>query len=263
MTNKANFYTVLGVKRDDTDKDIKSSYRKLASKHHPDKGGNEEQFKKIQEAYDTLGDKKKRALYDNGNFNFNSGRADSAFRDTMRGGKFNQGSNAYTSEDLRDMFSTRSERRTMPTFQISLVDAYNGVHKVTKYGSVTIPKGIRSGSRMYVGHDKTMIEFMIGHHPVFKRANDDLLITVNLNVLDVMTGGRIRFEHLDGRTYEIKIQLGIQHGQVMKVGGKGMPNPETDQYGDLLIECNIVIPSLTQTEKEAIIAIHKPGTTEV
>src|SRR5690606_32760511 len=64
-----NFYTILGVKEDASQDEIKKAYRKLAVKYHPDKNkGNkeaEEKFKKISEAYDVLGDPKKRAEYDN------------------------------------------------------------------------------------------------------------------------------------------------------------------------------------------------------
>lgn len=60
-----NFYTILGVNENATQDEIKKAYRKLAVEHHPDKGGSEEIFKKIAEAYDTLIDDKKRTIYDN------------------------------------------------------------------------------------------------------------------------------------------------------------------------------------------------------
>ena len=63
--NTENFYQVLGVDEKATQEEIKKSYRKMAIEHHPDKGGNEETFKKISEAYDTLGDENKRRQYDN------------------------------------------------------------------------------------------------------------------------------------------------------------------------------------------------------
>jgi DnaJ-class molecular chaperone len=58
-------YKTLGISKDATDDQIKQAYRKLAREHHPDKGGNKEEFQKIQQAYDILGDKQKRANYDN------------------------------------------------------------------------------------------------------------------------------------------------------------------------------------------------------
>lgn len=59
-----NFYDILGVKRDASEDEIKKAFRKLAQKHHPDAGGDEEKFKEISEAYETLSDPEKRKEYD-------------------------------------------------------------------------------------------------------------------------------------------------------------------------------------------------------
>lgn len=59
------FYQILGLDKNASQEEIKQSYKKLILQHHPDKGGNEEEFKKIQEAYETLGDPNKRRVYDN------------------------------------------------------------------------------------------------------------------------------------------------------------------------------------------------------
>jgi molecular chaperone DnaJ len=65
---KRDYYAVLGLSRDATDDDLKKAYRKLAMKHHPDRNpddkGAEEKFKEAKEAYEILGDPKKRAAYD-------------------------------------------------------------------------------------------------------------------------------------------------------------------------------------------------------
>lgn len=57
-------YEVLGVSKDADEKEIKKAYRKLAVKHHPDKGGDEHLFKEINAAYEILSDSKKREIYD-------------------------------------------------------------------------------------------------------------------------------------------------------------------------------------------------------
>ena len=57
-------YDVLGLTRDATADDIKKAYRKLAREHHPDKGGDPEKFKKVQEAYEVLSDPEKRQNFD-------------------------------------------------------------------------------------------------------------------------------------------------------------------------------------------------------
>ena len=69
MSDTKNYYKLLGLTKNSSEKDIKKSYRKLALQYHPDKNPNnkeaEEIFKKIAEAYQVLSDKNKRADYDN------------------------------------------------------------------------------------------------------------------------------------------------------------------------------------------------------
>src|SRR3954466_14365849 len=68
MAQTKDYYNVIGVPSSATQDDIKKAYRKLASKHHPDKNQNDpkaaERFKEISEAYQVLGDAEKRKQYD-------------------------------------------------------------------------------------------------------------------------------------------------------------------------------------------------------
>lgn len=64
MASGANYYDILGVKKDASADDIKKAFRRLARKHHPDAGGDEEKFKQINEAYEVLSDAEKRQQYD-------------------------------------------------------------------------------------------------------------------------------------------------------------------------------------------------------
>ena len=64
MASAKDYYNVLGVDSKATEDDIKKAFRKLAHKHHPDKGGSDEKFKEITEAYSVLSDAKKRREYD-------------------------------------------------------------------------------------------------------------------------------------------------------------------------------------------------------
>ena len=59
-----NYYEILGLDKNAKSSEIKSAYRKLSMIHHPDKGGDSEKFKKINEAYQVLGDSEKKKMYD-------------------------------------------------------------------------------------------------------------------------------------------------------------------------------------------------------
>jgi len=59
-----DYYDVLGISRTATDQEIRKAYKAKSMKHHPDRGGNEEEFKKVNEAYSTLKDPQKKAMYD-------------------------------------------------------------------------------------------------------------------------------------------------------------------------------------------------------
>lgn len=64
MSVPKDYYNILGVERTATAEDVKRAYRKLAHEHHPDKGGDQEKFKEINEAYQVLSDDQKRSQYD-------------------------------------------------------------------------------------------------------------------------------------------------------------------------------------------------------
>ena len=116
--NQDNFYSILGVNENATQDEIKRAYRKLAVEHHPDKGGSEETFKKISEAYDTLGDQNKRVQYDNSRRNPFSG---------MGGGSF---------DDLFGNFYSQ-RKRTVPDkiieVEVGVMESYNSSDKVINY----------------------------------------------------------------------------------------------------------------------------------
>ena len=63
-----DLYKILDVDKSSTSNDIKRAYKKMAFKHHPDKGGTEEKFKEISEAYEILSDDTKRKRYDLGGY---------------------------------------------------------------------------------------------------------------------------------------------------------------------------------------------------
>ncbi len=64
MKDYKDYYSILGIERNASKEEIKRAYKKLALKYHPDRGGDEEKFKEIAEAYEILSNDKKRREYD-------------------------------------------------------------------------------------------------------------------------------------------------------------------------------------------------------
>jgi len=114
-------YETLGVEKNADEKAIKKAYRKLAVKHHPDKGGDEHKFKEVSAAYEVLSDKEKRAKYDKFGLEGLSdeggggGGADDLFSMFFGGGAGRRGS-----QEPR-----KSESVNHP-LKVSLEDLYNG-----------------------------------------------------------------------------------------------------------------------------------------
>jgi len=96
-----NYYDILGVEKKATQDDIKKAFRKLAQKHHPDKGGDEAMFKEITEAYSILSDDRKRREYDNYGQTFQGGGGPQGFDFSGFGGAHGS---QFAEFDLSDLF---------------------------------------------------------------------------------------------------------------------------------------------------------------
>jgi len=127
-----NLYDILGVSKSASSDELKRAYKKLAIQHHPDKGGDEEIFKKISNAYSILSDDKKKAEYDSGGRNVNqNGRGFSAedffsqfFRTGSQGG-FGGG----------DPFSRGVRKGNSLQYQLNMTfeEIYNGASKKIEF----------------------------------------------------------------------------------------------------------------------------------
>ena len=180
--NYKDYYKILGVGRDASEKDIKSAYRKMARRYHPDVNPGdksaEEKFKEISEAYEVLSDKDKRSRYDQfGQYWEHAGAAgqgapgpDWGQHFTFDFGDFDRdrgfGGDSSYSEFFERLFgegarvggATRA-RRAPPKgrnieaeMEVSLEDAFHGVKKTFTLGGrrieVTIPKGVHDGQKI-------------------------------------------------------------------------------------------------------------------
>lgn len=137
-----DYYQILGVRRDASPEEIKKAYYKLAHKYHPDKkGGDEKKFKEINEAYQVLSDKEKRAQYDRFGRVFEGAGAEPGFDFQWAWGKPGEGF-GFDFEDLgemvEEMFGFGVPRRKKDLkrgrdieidLEISLEDTLKGVEK--------------------------------------------------------------------------------------------------------------------------------------
>ena len=253
-------YQTLGVSKDADIKDIKRAYRKLASKHHPDKGGDKGEFQKVQAAYDTLSDPQKRAQYDNPN-PFGEG-----FVFNARGGDpFGQGS--PFSDIFGDIFGQRRQRQYNPDgvtdLQISLLQAYKGAELVVTTGdssiNLRIPAGIRDGTKLRVAGKgpqrirelppgDLIVKVFIDYPFNWGREGNELFYRKDIDVLDALTGCEIDFTHIDGRRLLVKVPQGTPNGHKLKMRGLGMKDPRSETVGSLNIIVNLIMPNIDNAE---------------
>ena len=244
-------YSTLGVSKDATPDDIKKAYRKLASKHHPDKGGNTSTFQKIQTAYDVLSDPNKRQEFDNphqhhggfpGGFNFGGGNP----FDSMFGDLFKQHHQRH--QHQQPMYRT--------TLVVSLEQVYTGgeqpLQLQTQTGvhaaKITIPRGIQDGAQVKIDNIINgailIVEFRIHPHLKFNRNGQDLVSNHQVSVLDLIVGGSFEFTTISGKTLSVTIPPKTQPNAQMKIAGEGLPIPGASVYGDQIVLLKPFIPSI-------------------
>lgn len=245
-------YSTLGVNRDASQDEIKRAFRKLASQHHPDKGGDTQRFQEIQGAYDVLGDPEKRRAYDNpspfgsgpGGFGFNFGggpgpQFNQDFFNTM----FGQGwAQPQRRSHVRMSVWVTLEEVARSTHKMLAINTPQGTNTV----EVVIPQGIQDGDAVQYsgvapgGHD-LVVQFRINPHPRFQRHGADLHMTQMISIWDLITGSSIEIEGLTGNRFVMRIPTGTQPGVQMRVREQGMPNGH-GAVGDLYVKLQAQIP---------------------
>jgi curved DNA-binding protein len=251
-----DYYSILGVPRTASQDEIKRAYRKLAMQHHPDKGGNEEKFKQINEAHDTLSDLNKRAQYDrpqSQNANWNAGFAD--FNDIFSS-QF--GFNPFGGPRSR----TPRNRDITLQARIDLSDVLGGKIMVMQYQlssgrietvTVDIPPGARHGDTIQyesLGDEgnnnyprgNLMVRIFINKQKNWERDQDNLITKHVINVFDFLTGCVIIIHALDGKQLELKIPKGTKIGTTFSIPGYGVPNLRSGQRGKLFVTVEAFVP---------------------
>lgn len=261
-------YSTLGVNKDASLDEIKRAFRRLASQHHPDKGGDTAKFQEIQAAYDVLGDAEKRRQYDNpapdwagaghpGGFSFNFGggpQFNSDFFSQMFGQGFGQQSRR---SHVRVSVWVTLEEVARGTTKMLALNTQDGTNTV----EVAIPQNIQDGDAVQYskvapgGHD-LVVQYRIQPHPRFQRVGNDLHSSQNIPIWDLITGGEIEIEGLLGTRFSMKIPARTQPGTQMRIRTQGMPL-RNGPTGDLYVKLVGHVPEKIAPEIIAAIQQHR------
>ena len=277
-----NFYEVLGVERSASEKEIRSAYRRLARKHHPDVNpsdrASEAIFKEVNAANDVLSDPEKRRKYDT--YGDQWEHADEIERmQRSRGGR--GGNVRVTSTDLGDLgdvdlgslfgggnrgFGAETRSRRPPAsvdqpIEVTLDEAANGAtrmlmvegdHGDSRRLEVKIPPGVDNGSRVRIAGEgqagfggqrgDLYLVVSVKPNPLFERKADDLYTDVEMPLTTPVLGGEVEVQGLSKKV-ALKLPPGTQNGQHFRLTGLGMPKlGQPDKRGDLFARVKVQLP---------------------
>jgi curved DNA-binding protein len=287
-----NYYDILGVNKTASEKDIKSAYRKMARKLHPDVNPNDDraqdQFKKVNEAYEVVGDPDHRKDYDQ--FGDNWKHADQMRNMGARGGRGGRGPGAGgMGFDLNDLFgggaqsspggfgsmfggagghARQQQQHRQPqvtkhkgTIDVSLDEVYAGTTRRITIGTtsngqrnleVEVPKGVPDGRKIRLRPDnrsELTLKVNVRADRRFTREGSDLRADISVPLVDAILGGEAEVPTMTGRI-ALNIPAGTQNGRSFKIKGRGLPKLNSDSHGDLFATVRIQLPeNLTDEEQ--------------
>ena len=277
-----DYYELLGVSRNASEKEIKTAFRKLAAKHHPDKGGNHKKFTELNEAYQVLSDPKKKQMYDQ------FGTADpqqAGFQQQGFEGPGGFGPGGFEfNGDMNDLFSTffgggfqqrrpRQNRDITIACDITVGEVYTGKGVIATFRTnsgkeqtvnIDIPKGARHGDTIRYGglgddsipnvpRGNLNVKVRILRHPDFDVDNLDLHSVTKIDIFQLILGTTTNLTLPSGNTISINIPRGTQPGTVLSIRGKGLPDYNSGTCGNVYLKVNGVIPkNLTEEQYNMI-----------
>jgi len=260
--NKKDYYEVLGVSKDATEAEIKSAFRRLAKKYHPDVSKEpdaEEKFKEAQEAYAVLSDREKRKQYDqfghaafdnNGTGGFDFSGFD--FSDIIReafGGSFGGGFSNFGFDDFSSFgrgSRTTKGRDQIVEIDVSFEEAAFGAEKII---SLTL-NDTCDECHGKGGFDIKTCDKCHGSGTVTKQQQTILGSFMTKSTCDKCGGSGETYTkecskcHGKGRyvatkEIEVKVPAGIDTGNQLRIKGKGEAGTNGGPNGDIYLEFNV------------------------
>jgi curved DNA-binding protein len=259
-----NYYDILGVATDASESDIKKAYRKLASQHHPDKGGDKTKFQQIQEAYDVLGNASARQEYDHPprqGFSGHFHHGPQTFADDIFAQMFGAG-------DREFHFRQRNVKNpdAMTNVVITLSECFSGVKKVLQFNNISsetidIPPGTLPGTRIRLSGKSPnvtnpsapagdlIINIQVQREGAYDLDGHNLIFHAEIDAISAMTGCDLPVKHITGKVVKLKVPAGTQHGAKLRVRNMGMPLPnQPNMFGDWYTIINIYVPKITDVD---------------
>ena len=255
-----DYYAALGVPKTATADEIKKAFRKLASQHHPDKGGDTQKFQAIQEAYATLSDEQKRAEYDNPRPQF------SGFHGHPGGVNINDIFGQMFGQQFAQQQHPRRSHVRM-TLWISLLDVATGGRRTVSLGTqggvsaveIEIPLGINDGDNVQYegigpGRSDLVVQFKVTPDRKWQRDGLNLAQEVRIDIWNLILGGDLTIDTLTGKTLSTRVPARTQPGTVLRLKSQGLRD-RTGQIGDIMVRVQAQIPE--NIPPEIIDAIQK------
>lgn len=256
-----DYYSILGVAKSASKQDIKTAYRKLAGKHHPDKGGDAEQFKKITEAYEVLSDDQKKAAYDNPNPFQDTGTnrfGDTGFEDIF-GSIFGNGYSRQRHRQHRNQNITIGVNITLEEafYGKSLIAAYRLQTGREERVDIQLPPGAKHGDTIrYSGlgdesypqypRGDLHVKIQIANHHVWQRQGDNLYCQKEVNYFDLLLGCVIIITTIDNKKLSVTVPKGTNIGTTFSIQSYGMPNVNNYRIrGNAYIAVNSSTPKIS------------------
>jgi curved DNA-binding protein len=280
-----DYYQILGVEPGASETDIKTAYRRLARKYHPDvskEAGAEENFKAVNEAYEALRDPEKRRAYDQlrargyrpgdevqpppGGFGGGPGGFDFEQVFAGGGGGFSDFFQEFFGQRRGAGAQTRprGDGATRAKLAVSLQMVYEGgpvrVSVAGKSLEIRIPKGIRPGQTMRLGGQgpnggDVLLEIEYAAHPQFEVDDRNIIYVLAVAPWEAALGASLSVPTLGGPV-ELKIPPGSEAGRKLRLRGRGLPNSGSAPAGDQIVELEVLAPKAnTEAEREAYLRL--------